>query len=106
MPWYVHFAHFFGGAFLANALPHLMAGVSGQSLQSPFASPPFRGLSSSAVNVAWALVNLAVAYLLLVRVGGFDLRSWLDVGFGFVGFGAMALQCARSFGRLRKQSVR
>ncbi len=43
MPWYVYFAYFFGGAFLANALPHLIAGVSGQPLQSPFASPPFRG---------------------------------------------------------------
>ncbi|MCC6558783.1 MAG: hypothetical protein IT372_38110 [Polyangiaceae bacterium] len=62
MPWYVYFAYFFGGAFFANALPHLIAGVSGQPLQSPFASPPLKGLSSPAVNVAWALVNLALAY--------------------------------------------
>lgn len=105
MPWYVQFAHFFGGAFVANALPHLIAGVSGQPLQSPFASPPFKGLSSPAVNVAWALVNLAFAHLLLVRVGAFDPRSWSDAGACFVGFGAMALQCARSLGRIRKQNV-
>ena len=105
MPWYVHFAYFFGGALLANALPHLIAGVSGQALQTPFASPPFKGLSSPTVNVAWALVNLAFAYLLLVRVEALDLRSWSELGICFVGFGAMALQCSRSLGRLRKQTV-
>lgn len=106
MHWSHYVAYFFGGAFLANALPHLVAGVSGQPLQTPFASPPFKGLSSPVVNVAWALVNLAVAYLLVVRVGSFDLRSWSDVGVGLAGFGAMALQCARSFGRLREETRR
>jgi hypothetical protein len=105
MVWYVYFAYFFGGAFLANALPHLIAGVSGQPLQSPFASPPFKGLSSPTVNVAWALVNLAFAYLLLVQVKALDLRSWSDVGVCFVGFGTMAIQCSRSLGRIRKQTV-
>jgi hypothetical protein len=103
IPLYVYFAHFFGGAFVANALPHLIAGVSGQALQSPFASPPFKGLSSPTVNVAWALANLVFAYLLLVRVGAFDFRSWSDVGVCFLGFGLMALQCARAFGRIHKQ---
>ena len=51
MPWSHYVAYFFGGAFLANALPHLDAGVSGQPLQTPFASPPFKGLSSPVVNV-------------------------------------------------------
>ena len=104
MPSYAYVAFFFGGTFLANALPHLMAGVSGQSLQSPFASPPFRGLSSPIVNVAWALANLAFAYLLLVQVADFDLRSWSHATAFFFGFAAMALQCARSFVRLRKQA--
>lgn len=101
MPWHLYLALFFGGAFLANALPHLIAGVSGQPLQSPFASPPFKGLSSPVVNVAWALANIAVAYLLLVRVAAVDLRSWPHVGACFVGFSAMALQCARSLARIR-----
>lgn len=102
MAWSVYLAYFFGGAFLANALPHLSAGVSGQPLQSPFASPPFRGLSSPAVNVGWALANLAVAYLLLVRIKPLDFQSWSEVGICFAGFGLMALQCARSFSKLRK----
>ena len=103
MIWYVLLADFFGGAFVANALPHLIAGVSGQALQSPFASPPFKGLSSPAVNVAWALANLALAYLLLVRVAGFDFQSWPGVSACFLGFGLMALQCARAFTRLRER---
>jgi hypothetical protein len=78
MPWYIYLAHFFGGAFLANALPHLIAGVSGLSLQTPFASPPFKGLSSPTVNVAWALVNLVLAYLLLVRIGPLDVANGAD----------------------------
>ncbi len=99
-----HLGYFFGGAFLVNALPHLTAGVSGRPLQTPFASPPFKGLSSPAVNVAWALANLIAAYLLLVRVGAFDLRNWADVGFAFAGFALMGFLCARSFSRARQES--
>ena len=105
MSWYVYVAHFFGGAFLVNALPHLMAGVTGQQLQTPFASPPFRGLSSAAVNVAWAMVNLALAYFALVRVGPLDLRNWPDAIVFFAGFGAWGYQCAGSFTRLRKANA-
>ena len=96
MPWYAYLAYFFGGAFLANALPHLIAGVSGRSFPSPFASPPFRGFSSPAVNVAWSLVNLAFAYFLLLHVGDLDLRHPAHAALAFAGFAAMALQCSRS----------
>jgi hypothetical protein len=91
----VFIAYFFGGAFLANALPHLIAGLSGKQFPTPFATPPFRGLSSPLVNVAWALVNLAAAYLLLVRTG-FDLRTWQHAATAFAGFGLMSFQVARS----------
>ena len=47
MRWYHYVAYFFGGAFLANALPHFGNGISGHAFQSPFASPPGVGLSSS-----------------------------------------------------------
>lgn len=104
MPWFHYVGCFFGGAFLANALPHLIAGISGQPLQSPFASPPFKGLSSPTVNVAWALTNLALAYLLIVRVASFDARRLSDVGICFLGFAMMALQCARSLGRIRNDA--
>jgi hypothetical protein len=103
MPWPIYIAHFFGAAFVANALPHLAAGMAGKPLQSPFASPPFRGMSSPRVNVAWALANLALAYLLLIRVGPLDLHHWPDAAVGFVGFGSMAFICSRSFARLRRE---
>jgi hypothetical protein len=68
MRWYHYIAYFFGGAFLANALPHLGSGISGHAFQSPFASPPGVGLSSSTVNVVWGLFNLAIGYLIVCRV--------------------------------------
>jgi hypothetical protein len=42
MRWYHYLAYFFGDAFLANTLPHLLSGVSGNAFQSPFASPVAR----------------------------------------------------------------
>jgi hypothetical protein len=75
MRWCHYLAYFFGGPFLANALPHLGNGISGHAFQSPFATPPGVGLSSSTVNVLWGLFNLAVGYLLVCRVGNFELRK-------------------------------
>lgn len=100
MRWYHLMAYFFGGAFLANTIPHLVNGMSGLPFQSPFASPPGRGLSSSTVNVLWGMFNLGVGYLLVVRVGRFDLRRTWHV---FVlGLGALliALRLAQHFGEL------
>jgi hypothetical protein len=95
--WYHYVAWFFGGVFLGNFVPHFVNGVSGSPFQSPFASPPGVGLSSSWVNVAWGLVNLAIAYLLLVRVGRFDLRRWSHVGVAGLGFADMAFMTAHHF---------
>ena len=97
--WYHDIAYFFGGAFLANTIPPLVNGISGSPFQSPFASPPGQGLSSSMVNVLWGSLNLAVAYLLVCRVGSFGLRKTphvLILGAGFLG---MSLMLANSFGR-------
>jgi hypothetical protein len=99
MHWYYYVSYFFGGAFLANMVPHLGNGVSGRSFQSPFAKPPGKGLSSSTVNVLWGFFNLVVAYLLLCRVGSFDLLNWqhiLPLGAGIL---FMSLNLARTFGR-------
>jgi hypothetical protein len=99
MRWYHYVAYFFGGAFLANALPHLNSGISGHAFQSPFASPPGEGLSSSTVNVLWGVANLAIGYLLVCRVGRFDLRRTphvLSFGLGIV---VAAVILARVFGR-------
>ena len=99
MRWYHYVAYFFGAAFLANFVPHFINGVSGSPFQSPFASPPGEGLSSSTVNVAWGLLNLLFAYLLLVRVGKFELRRWGHMGVFAAGFVLMAFMLAHTFGR-------
>jgi len=99
MRWYHYVAYFFGGAFLANTLPHLMNGISGRAFQSPFASPPGEGLSSATVNVLWGLFNLAVGYVLVCRVGRFDLRKNSHVAVLGAGILAMSLMLARAFGR-------
>jgi hypothetical protein len=92
-------AYFFGGAFLANTLPHLMNGVSGHAFQSPFASPPGVGLSSAIVNVLWGLFNLAVGYALVCRVGRFDLRKTTHVAVLGAGILCMSLMLAHTFGK-------
>ena len=99
MRWYHDIAYFFGGAFLANFVPHFVNGVSGSPFQSPFANPPGQGLSSSTVNVAWALFNLVIAYLLVARVGTFELRRTRHALVAGLGFAVMALLAARTFGR-------
>src|ERR1700723_3792116 len=99
MPWDYYVSYFFGGAFLANSIPHLVNGVSGRPFQSPFAKPPGQGLSSSPVNVLWGMFNLAVAYLLVYRVGSFSLMNTchvLTVGAGML---LMSVMLARTFGR-------
>jgi hypothetical protein len=97
--WYHLIAYFFGGAFLANTIPHLVSGISGSSFQSPFASPPGQGLSSSMVNVLWGMFNLVVAYVLVVRVGRFELRRTRHVAVLGLGALLMALMLARTFGK-------
>ena len=100
MRWYHDLSYLLGGAFLANAIPHLVNGVSGNAFQSPFASPPGVGLSSSMVNVFWGLFNLAAGYLLVCRVGTFDLRRTRHVVMLGAGVLVMAVMLAHSFGRL------
>ena len=99
MRWYHYVAYFFGGAFLANTVPHFVAGVSGRAFQSPFATPPGEGLSSATVNVAWGLFNLAIAYLLVARVGTFELRRTRHVLVLGLGVVLMSFMLAHAFGR-------
>jgi hypothetical protein len=93
-------SYFFGGLFLANAVPHFVSGTMGRPFQSPFAKPPGQGLSSSTVNVCWGLFNAAVGYFLVFRVGNFDLKSTLDVAASALGALLISLHAARHFGRL------
>jgi len=98
--WYHFAAWFFGGAFLANTIPHLVNGISGSPFQTPFASPHGEGLSSSTVNVLWGMFNLMVGYVLVVQVGQFDLRQTTHVAVLGLGVFVMAMMLARRFGRL------
>ena len=97
--WHHLIAYFFGGAFLANTIPHLITGMSGSPFQSPFASPPGEGLSSSTVNVVWGAFNLIVAYVLVVRVGRFELRRTSHIVVLGLGALIMALMLAQNFGK-------
>ena len=66
MTWLHLVSYFFGGIFLTNAVPHFVSGIMGQPFQSPFATPPGKGLSSSTVNLLWGFFNAVAGYLLVV----------------------------------------
>lgn len=99
MLWY-YLAYFFSGAFWVNAIPHFVNGVSGRPFPSPFASPPGKGLSSPMVNVLWGSLNAVVGYLLVCRVGNFQIRRVPDVVAFGIGVLWMGITLARTFGRL------
>jgi hypothetical protein len=99
MEWIHYLAYFGGGAFLINAVPHLVSGVMGRPFQSPFAKPSGEGLSSSTVNVLWGAFNLTIGYLLVCHVGHFDLRSTYDAIALGLGVLLLGVVMARMFGR-------
>jgi hypothetical protein len=99
MEWAHYLSYFFGGALLTNALPHLVSGLMGRAFQSPFAKPPGEGLSSSTVNVLWGFFNLAIGYVLICRVGNFDLRSTDHIVALGLGVLVISMMTARAFGR-------
>jgi hypothetical protein len=104
--WLHDLSYFFGGLFFANAVPHFVSGISGRPFQSPFARPRGEGLSSSTVNVIWSFVNAVLGYVLIVRVGEFDVRdSQSMVAFG-LGALLISLAMARHFGRFNGGNLR
>ena len=105
MVWLHLLAYFFAGVFSANFVPHFVSGVLGRTFPTPFASPPFRGPSSSRVNVLYALFNLAVAYVLLLRVGTFEPRSSMHAGALGLGLAAMSLLITRSLARIQSEQA-
>ena len=90
MPWYNYLAAFFAGAFLANAIPHLVKGICGDPFPTPFAKPPGKGLSSPPVNAAWALFNLVAGYLLF-RTGQVSSDHPVPLLLCFGGFAVLSL---------------
>ena len=99
MSWYHYLSYFLGGAFVSNAIPHFVSGMMGRSFQSPFAKPPGKGLSSATVNVLWGAFNVVLGYLLIYRVGSFDIRVTEDAGTAGLCALLMAIMAARTFGR-------
>jgi hypothetical protein len=97
--WLYLISYFFGGVFFANAVPHFVSGTMGRPFQTPFAKPAGKGLSSSTVNVCWGIFNAVVGYILVCRVGDFDLKSTPDVVVSGLGALLISLQAARHFGR-------
>ncbi|WP_158942411.1 hypothetical protein [Granulicella sp. S190] len=96
-PWLV--SYFFGAVFAVNAIPHFVSGMMGRAFQSPFAKPPGEGLSSATVNVVWGFFNAVVGYLLVARVGAFDLRATSHtLAFG-LGALLISIFSARHFGQ-------
>lgn len=96
--WLHDLSCFFGGMFLANAMPHWISGMMGRPFQSPFAHPHGVGLSSSTVNVVWGLANIVAAYVLLVSVAHVDIhdaQSMVALGLGAF---LISLFAARHFG--------
>ena len=99
MNWLHDLSYLFGGAFLANAVPHFVSGIMGRPFQSPFAKPPGQGLSSSTVNVLWGFANFVVAYFLFARVGNFDIQAADQIIATGVGVLLIGVMSARTFGR-------
>lgn len=97
--WGWEIAYFFGGVFLANALPHYIAGLMGRAMQSPFAKPRGEGYSTSLTNVLWGFANLIAAYVLLVRIGDFDIHNLAHVGAAALGMFLISIQLALHFGK-------
>ena len=97
---YHYLSYFFGGAFLTNAVPHFVNGLSGQQFPSPFASPPGQGMSSPTVNVLWGAFNPVIGYLLIARVAAFNLRETLHVLAVLAGGLLMAILLAQAFGQV------
>jgi hypothetical protein len=100
MVWSQGISYFFGGLFLTNAIPHFVSGVMGKPFQTPFASPPGKGLSSSLVNVLWGFFNLVVSYFLICKVGDFAFKATHDVLPFAAGILLMGLFSAHNFGKL------
>ncbi len=101
MKWYHYLMCFFGGAFTANFVPHFVNGISGRMFPTPFnflvgqPMPPV-GLSPAPLNVAWALANIAIGYVLL-RYGNFSFKSWPAVIVAGIAFAVNSELLAMTF---------
>lgn len=96
--WHHYLAWFFGAVFLTNVVPHFVAGVSGSPFQSPFATPPGEGLSSSSLNVVWGVINMVIAWALL-RVGNLEFKRVTHFAPFLLGVALMGFYVSKHFGK-------
>lgn len=104
--WLHDVSYFFGGLFLANAVPHFVSGMMGRPFQTPFARPRGAGQSSSTVNVIWSFVKFVLAYWLILCVGNFDARDAQSITALGLGALTISLGLARRFGRFNGGNLR
>ena len=62
-------------------------------------------MSSSTVNVLWGMFNLVVAYMLVLRVGRFELRQTSHVIVFGLGLLLGSLMLAQAFGKLHGGNI-
>jgi uncharacterized membrane protein len=103
MDWYQYLASFFAGAFLANAVPHFVNGISGDKFPTPFAKPPGKGLSPAYINVLWAGFNIIIGYILLHVSGLRTAGSRTGIIIFFAGAMIMALMLSIGFTEKHKE---
>jgi ABC-type tungstate transport system substrate-binding protein len=99
MRWYHYVAYFFWGTFLANACPISSMASRDMLFRAPSHRHQGKACPPATVNVLWGFINLAVGYLLLCRVGSFNLRKTqhvLSLGAGIL---IMSLVLAHAFAR-------
>jgi hypothetical protein len=104
MIWYGYVGWFFAGAFLTNAIPHIVQGMCGNRFQTPFASPRGVGESSAVVNVLWGFCNLAIGIALLYIFLPQLPPPWQLSAVALIGGLVVALYCAWHFGKVRKDA--
>jgi hypothetical protein len=96
-----YLANFAAGLFVCNCIPHLAAGLQGQSFPTPFAKPRGIGNSSALVNFLWGLFNALVGVSLLSYA---PIEVGFNLGFGLFVLGALALgvHLSRHFAAVRR----
>ena len=98
MNWLHLVSYFFGGVFLANAVPHLATECRDMPSRAPSPHHLARAVLLNRQRPVGTL-QLAVGYLLVFRVGHFDGRSTSHVLVLAVGALIISLQSARHFGQ-------